>query len=161
MQEAAYSNQNSKTSSYGSYMQRDSFGNVYWTSRRMGGGGQVTAIEPADVLEAQPSDRWAAILGADLRPHFTTVSAQLWLKVNEYGVFRGKTRVAGRTEREVYARLGLSFVAPELRENHGEIEKKKTTPQRRCKRGLFGQQCVQIDCPQRKALLDDPRPSLG
>ncbi len=84
VQEAAYSNQNSKTSSYGSYMQRDSFGNVYWTRGRMGGGGQVTAIEPADVLEAQPSDRWAAILGADLRPHFTTVSAQLWLKVNEY-----------------------------------------------------------------------------
>jgi len=84
VQEAAYSNQYSKTSSFGSYMQRDQFGNAYWTNRRMGGGGQVTAIEPADLLEAQPSERWAAILGADLRPHFTTVSAQLWLKVNEY-----------------------------------------------------------------------------
>ena len=50
----------------------------------MGGGGQVTAIEPADLLEAQPSERWASILSAELRPHFTTVSAQLWLKVNEY-----------------------------------------------------------------------------
>ena len=84
VQEASYSNQYSKTSSFGSYMQRDQFGNVYWTNRRMGGGGQVTAIEPADLLEAQPNDRWAGILGADLRPHFTTVSAQLWLKVNEY-----------------------------------------------------------------------------
>ncbi len=84
VQEASHSNQFSKTTSFGSYMQRDSFGNVYWTNRRMGGGGQVMAIEPADVLAAQPSERWAALLGADMRPHFTTVSAQLWLKVNEY-----------------------------------------------------------------------------
>ena len=84
VQEASHSNQYSKTSSYGSYMERDQFGNVYWRSGRMGGGGQVTAIEPADLLEAQPSERWASILSAELRPHFTTVSAQLWLKVNEY-----------------------------------------------------------------------------
>jgi len=84
VQEAAHSNRYSKTTSYGSYMERDAFGNVYWTNRRMGGGGQVTSIEPEDLLESQPSDRWASMLGADLRPHFTTVSAQLWLKVNEY-----------------------------------------------------------------------------
>jgi len=84
VQEAAYSNQNSKTSSYGSFMERDSFGNVYWSKRRRGGGGQVATIEPEDLLKSQPSERWASILGADLRPHFTTVSAQLWLKVNEY-----------------------------------------------------------------------------
>ena len=84
VQEASYSNQFSKTSSFGSYMERDSFGNVYWSSRRRGGGGQVTAVEPADLLDAQPSDRWASMLGTDLRPNFTTVSAQLWLKVNEY-----------------------------------------------------------------------------
>ncbi|MFN3243878.1 MAG: hypothetical protein ACE37K_20395 [Planctomycetota bacterium] len=84
VQEASHSNRYSKTTSYGSYMERDSFGNVYWTNRRMGGGGQVTAIEPEDLLESQPSDRWASLLGADLRPNFTTVSAQLWLKVNEY-----------------------------------------------------------------------------
>lgn len=84
VQEASHSNRYSKTTSYGSYMERDSFGNVYWTNRRMGGGGQVTAIEPSDLLESQPSERWASLLGADLRPNFTTVSAQLWLKVNEY-----------------------------------------------------------------------------
>ncbi|MGQ9616764.1 MAG: DNA polymerase/3'-5' exonuclease PolX [Spirochaetota bacterium] len=44
------------------------------------------------------------------------------LKVNEYGVFRGEKRIAGRTEEEVYAELGLPFIAPELRENRGEIE---------------------------------------
>lgn len=44
------------------------------------------------------------------------------LKINEYGVFRGDTRVAGRTEEEVYAALDLPWIAPELREDRGEIE---------------------------------------
>lgn len=43
------------------------------------------------------------------------------LKLNEYGVFRGRRRVAGRTEEEVYAALGLPLIPPELRESRGEI----------------------------------------
>jgi DNA polymerase (family 10) len=43
------------------------------------------------------------------------------LKVNEYGVFRGARRIAGRTEEEVYASVGLPFIEPELREARGEI----------------------------------------
>jgi DNA polymerase (family X) len=45
------------------------------------------------------------------------------LKVNEYGVFRGKTRVAGRTEEEVYDTIGVPWIPPELREARGEIER--------------------------------------
>jgi len=44
------------------------------------------------------------------------------LKLNEYGVFRGDTRLAGTTEEEVYAALGLPWVPPELREDRGEVE---------------------------------------
>jgi DNA polymerase (family 10) len=44
------------------------------------------------------------------------------LKLNEYGVFRGEQAVAGRTEEEVYAVLGLPYIPPELREMTGEIE---------------------------------------
>lgn len=44
------------------------------------------------------------------------------LKINEYGVFRGERRIAGRTEEEVYATVGMSYVEPELREDRGEIE---------------------------------------
>ena len=44
------------------------------------------------------------------------------LKINEYGVFRGKRWRAGRTEKDVYAQVGLPFIEPELRENTGEIE---------------------------------------
>ncbi len=43
-------------------------------------------------------------------------------KLNEYGLFRGDRRVAGRTEEEVYEALGLDFIPPELREDRGEIE---------------------------------------
>ena len=44
------------------------------------------------------------------------------LKLNEYGVFRGERPIAGRTEEEVYAALGLPFIPPEIREDTGEIE---------------------------------------
>ncbi len=43
------------------------------------------------------------------------------LKLNEYGLFRGSHRVAGRSEEEVYAALGLACIPPELREDQGEI----------------------------------------
>ncbi|MFZ3042579.1 MAG: helix-hairpin-helix domain-containing protein [Thiobacillus sp.] len=44
------------------------------------------------------------------------------LKINEYGVFKGDERVAGRTEKEVFDSVDLPFIPPELRENRGEIE---------------------------------------
>ncbi len=44
------------------------------------------------------------------------------LKINEYGVFRGDDRVAGKTEEEVYEKVGLTIIPPELRENQGEVE---------------------------------------
>ena len=43
-------------------------------------------------------------------------------KINEYGVFKGDERIAGRTENEVYDTVGLPYIPPELRENRGEIE---------------------------------------
>ncbi|MBL0160222.1 MAG: DNA polymerase/3'-5' exonuclease PolX [Bryobacterales bacterium] len=49
---------------------------------------------------------------------------KMGLTLNEYGLFRvdDESRVAGETEEEVYAALGLAWIAPELRENQGEIE---------------------------------------
>jgi DNA polymerase (family 10) len=44
------------------------------------------------------------------------------LKINEYGVFRGEERIAGRTEEEVYATLDLPCFPPELREARHEFE---------------------------------------
>lgn len=44
------------------------------------------------------------------------------LKISEYGIFRGKDRVGGEKEEEVFSLLELQFIPPELRENMGEIE---------------------------------------
>ncbi len=44
------------------------------------------------------------------------------LKISEYGVFKGEKRIAGDTEESVYRSVGLPWIPPELRENHGEIE---------------------------------------
>ncbi|MDO8932751.1 MAG: DNA polymerase/3'-5' exonuclease PolX [Rhodocyclaceae bacterium] len=43
------------------------------------------------------------------------------LKLNEYGVFRGKERIAGASEESVYRSLDLPWIPPELREDRGEI----------------------------------------
>ena len=43
------------------------------------------------------------------------------LKLNEYGVFKGEKCISGRTEKDVYAALGLDWIPPEMRENRGEI----------------------------------------
>ena len=42
-------------------------------------------------------------------------------KLNEYGLFSGRRRIAGLTEEEIYRKLGLEFIPPELREDRGEI----------------------------------------
>lgn len=81
--EASYSYGNSKTDSVRPVMQRDAYGNIFWTDMRMGGGGPVQAVEPADVIAAQPGPRWSGLLDEAMRPHFLTVSAQLLLKVDE------------------------------------------------------------------------------
>lgn len=47
---------------------------------------------------------------------------RLGWKLNEYGLFNAEERLAGRTEEEIYSRLGLPWIPPELRENLGEIE---------------------------------------
>ena len=48
------------------------------------------------------------------------------LKLNEWGVFKvignKEQQIAGDTEESVYAALGLPWIPPELREDHGELE---------------------------------------
>ncbi len=59
------------------------------------------------------------------------IAQQKKMKLNEYGLFRKtksgtERRIAGRLESEVYEKLGLSYVPPEIREDSGEIEAAKT-----------------------------------
>jgi DNA polymerase (family 10) len=50
------------------------------------------------------------------------IAQQRGLKINEYGVFRGDRCIAGTAEQDVYAAVGLPLIAPELREDRGEID---------------------------------------
>lgn len=43
-------------------------------------------------------------------------------KLNEYGLFKGNRRIAGATEEEIYQKIGLAYIPPEIREDAGEIE---------------------------------------
>jgi len=43
-------------------------------------------------------------------------------KLNEYGLYKGKKLAAGKTEEEIYKKLGLELIPPEIRTNSGEIE---------------------------------------
>ena len=43
-------------------------------------------------------------------------------KLNEYGLFKGSKLVAGENEDEVYQKLGLEWMEPEMREDRGEVE---------------------------------------
>ena len=42
-------------------------------------------------------------------------------KLNEYGLYKGQRQIAGRTEEEIYKKLGLDYIEPEMREKNGEI----------------------------------------
>jgi len=44
------------------------------------------------------------------------------LKINEYGVYKGKRSIGGKTEEEVFKSVGLPYIPPEIREDWGEIE---------------------------------------
>jgi len=50
------------------------------------------------------------------------IAIEKGLKLNEYGVYGGKRKLAGKTEEEVYKILGLEWMEPELRTDTGEIE---------------------------------------
>lgn len=43
-------------------------------------------------------------------------------KLNEYGLFEKDKLIAGSDEEEIYHKLGLQYIEPELREDAGEIE---------------------------------------
>lgn len=74
-------------------------------------------------------DEWGAALQyfTGSKPHnvrLREIAKEKGLKLNEYGVFRSDSgeKVAGETEEEVYAALGMACPPPELREDRGEIE---------------------------------------
>jgi DNA polymerase (family 10) len=50
------------------------------------------------------------------------ISIKKGLKLNEYGLFKGKLMIAGRTEEEIFHKLGMNYLEPELRQNIEDVE---------------------------------------
>ena len=50
------------------------------------------------------------------------IAIEKGFKLSEYGLFQGETPVAAETEEEVYVKLGMAWIPPELREDRGEID---------------------------------------
>jgi len=79
-----------------------------------------------DCRVVEPKSFGAALLYFTGSKNFNIKLRQLairkGLKINEYGMFRKNTFVAGRTEEEIFKKLGMVYIEPEMRENTGEIE---------------------------------------
>jgi len=86
-------------------------------------------------LRVVPLDAWGAALqyftgSAAHNVAVRQIAVRQKLRLSEYGLFDvkkgagevGGTLIVSRTEEEVYARLGLAWVPPAMREDHGEIE---------------------------------------
>ncbi|MFA5169387.1 MAG: DNA polymerase/3'-5' exonuclease PolX [Candidatus Paceibacterota bacterium] len=50
------------------------------------------------------------------------IAMKMGYKLNEYGLFKNDRKIKGETEEEIYEKLGMEWIPPELRENQGEIE---------------------------------------
>jgi DNA polymerase (family 10) len=81
-----------------------------------------------DVRLLPPESFGAALLYFSGSKSHSVILRQRALKMgytlNEYGLARlsDEKRIAGKTEEEIYAKLGLDWIPPELREATGEIE---------------------------------------
>jgi len=103
------------------------------------GGPTKTSVRTARGLQVDlrvvPLDAWGAALqyftgSAAHNVAVRQIAVRQKLRLSEYGLFdvkkgageAGGTLIVSRTEEEVYARLGLAWVPPAMREDHGEIE---------------------------------------
>ncbi len=101
----------------------------------IGQGGTKSSVKLENGLNVDVRVLEPEIYGAALM-HFTgskdhnivmrELAIKKGLKLSEYGLTqtKGKTEkiVAGRTEAEIYKKLGMDYIPPEIRENLGEIE---------------------------------------
>lgn len=80
----------------------------------------------ADVRILPPEDYGSALqyFTGDKNHNIETrkIAIKKGLKLNEYGIFRGKRKLGGKTEEEIYKILGMKWMEPEIRTASGEIE---------------------------------------
>ncbi len=109
----------------------DFFVNLPGVQKVWGKGGTKASVYMAggfDMdLRVVPAKSWGAALqyftgSQDHNIATRKIAIEKGLKLSEYGIFRGAKQITGATEEAVYKALGMAWVAPEMRENTGEIE---------------------------------------
>ncbi len=104
-----------------------------YTAEVIGTGPTKTSIRTTDGIQIDlrvvPEEDWGAALVyfTGSKAHnikLRTMAVRAGLKLSEYGLFDAESgeKIVSADEDEVYAALGLPWVAPPLREDRGEIE---------------------------------------
>lgn len=100
-------------------------------AKTIGSGETKTTVALKDGLQVDlrvvPVESYGAALvyftgSKDHCVHIRRIAQRMELSLNEYGLYRGKKSIAGKTEEEIYSALGLEWIAPELREDRGEVK---------------------------------------
>jgi len=86
----------------------------------------VEGMRQIDLRVVDPSSMGAALCyftgSKEHNVRLREIARKRGLLLNEYGVYRKESRVAGKTEEDVYAALDLPWIPPEMREDRGEID---------------------------------------
>ncbi|MCA9215379.1 MAG: hypothetical protein KDB27_20080 [Planctomycetales bacterium] len=89
LREAEFCYEQAQSTSIGSSLRRDAYGNYYYVNSSNYGFSTSTAnrngepIEASDMIENRPTAQWLALLDDSIKPRFDYMFAQLYLKVNE------------------------------------------------------------------------------
>ncbi|WP_432014398.1 DNA polymerase/3'-5' exonuclease PolX [Streptomyces cucumeris] len=111
----------------------EAFTGLPFTAEVIAHGSKKTSIRTTKGLQVDlrvlPLDAWGAgmLYFTGSKAHNIRVRAiavRHGLKLSEYGLFEAKSgkKIASRSEEDVYARLGMEWIPPTLREDRGEIK---------------------------------------
>ncbi|WP_063731244.1 DNA polymerase/3'-5' exonuclease PolX [Streptomyces sp. RTd22] len=111
----------------------DAFTALPYTAEIIAHGEKKTSIRTTKGLQVDlrvlPLDSWGAglLYFTGSKAHNIRVRAiavRHGLKLSEYGLFETKSgkKIASRSEEDVYARLGMDWIPPTLREDRGEVK---------------------------------------
>ncbi|MFF4739335.1 DNA polymerase/3'-5' exonuclease PolX [Streptomyces sp. NPDC001262] len=110
----------------------EAFGSLPYAAEVIASGRKKTSIRTTKGLQVDlrvlPPDSWGAglLYFTGSKAHnirIREIAVRDGLKLSEYGLFRTEdgAKVVSETEEEIYARLGLPWIPPTLREDRGEI----------------------------------------
>ena len=126
--EAIFCYANSQATSMGPMIQRDPFGNIFYRNYRGNYRGPVWALEPAEMLKIRPGEAWVARLDDSVVPRFSTVVAELYLKVNEEVEAFPYIEALAATHKEKAKELAEEFLRVWTKNHNPNVANNQTDP---------------------------------